>query len=92
MNVNSYIFRYLDSIQKEELQRKVDANESLVTEIKGYAGIIRMIKGAGTIEVDGDELLKDVLYRRSGHGVILFNNREWYNRQIRELQSYINSL
>ena len=92
MNINYYVERYLDSIQKEELQRKVDANESLVDELRGYAGMIRMIKRGGSIEVDGDQLLKDVLYRRSGHGVVLFDNREWYDRQIRELQAYINSL
>ena len=92
MNINYYVGRYLDSIQDSELKRKIDADESLVAEIKGYAGMIRMVKGLGSIEVDGDKLLLDVYAQHRAKGEILLNHRTWYDRQIRELQAYINSL
>ena len=92
MNINSYIFQYLDSITAVELSRKIAADESLVSELKPYAGMVRVAKGFGRVEVDGDTLLLDVYSQRRDKGEILLANRQWYERQIAELQAFVNSI
>ena len=92
MNINSYIFQYLDSITSAELQRKIDANDSLVHELRPYAGMVRLAKGFSTVQVDGDNLLLDLYRERRDKAEILLAHRRWYERQIDELQTFVNSL
>lgn len=92
MSLTDYVLQYLDGLTKEQLQAKVDADESLVAELRRYEWQVRLAKRYTSIDVDGQELMRRILRERPSHGQILYGHRDWYDRQMRELKQYIDSL
>ena len=96
-SVTTWVGQWLSQRRPEELHAMAQQDVSLVSELQAYRPLVKMYKGitkgiTKDISISADTLLDYCLANYPQHGLVLMNDRKWYNRQIDELRQYIENL
>ena len=87
-----YILQWLDTMTPGEFEAQVKGNVRLVSLAQPHKKTMKIAKSFMRIDIDGATLLQTLLEERPRYGAICFDNRSWYDRNIRELEQFIASL
>ncbi len=88
----NYVVQWLDHQTPQEVAQKAQADFDLVADLAPYAGLVKAAKRLVALDVDRDSLLVEIAQKRPAHAQVLMNHRDWYDRQIAALQTYIEGL